>query len=67
MIFPYILLKQNMRKVIILGALVVCELFVCFGFKNKKASENSKGFAVIELFSSEGCSSCPPARLSCIG
>lgn len=38
---------------------VATEAFITI--KNQKIAPSGKGFAVVELFTSEGCSSCPPA------
>jgi len=52
-------------KIFVLSALVIAAVLVSTGFMNakllKNANADNKGFAVIELFTSEGCSSCPSA------
>jgi hypothetical protein len=52
-------------KIFSLVALSVIAAIVSTAFINarllNKAKNDNKGFAVIELFTSEGCSSCPPA------
>lgn len=39
--------------------IALCAITLAFAYKNPQSSE--PGFAVVELFTSEGCSSCPPA------
>jgi len=52
---------MNSIKYSALG-LTVIAVVALSSFTNKKALTNAdKGFAVVELFTSEGCSSCPPA------
>lgn len=47
--------------VIVCSAFLFC-IFLIFSGNKEIATPHPKGFAVIELFSSEGCSSCPPAE-----
>lgn len=51
----------NYMKALTICALLAFVLLTSAAFNYKSSTEGDQGFAVIELFTSEGCSSCPPA------
>lgn len=57
--------KRMMIKRIILPIIAICAIVLALNAEvkhpKKRANPAGNGFAVVELFTSEGCSSCPPA------
>lgn len=59
-------MKHSFLKTVLYSGLMIVGFFISsFTLKkvieNKQAKTSTKGFVVLELFTSQGCSSCPPA------
>lgn len=55
------LMKNSVIKRIAFLGVIAMGVIVTAGFTSSKKALPENGFAVIELFTSEGCASCPPA------